>query len=194
MHSNYFRHQALAAAVLAALPGAGACSAAQPAPGSGGGAEPAAAELTCEVSCSETELGTAVARLSWVEPVDITASTAPVAELQTTVYKGGFDRDLYAGFKVRDPSEPQAPREPEAPPELPAYDLQITRVERSDDSPAAGIGGRTTVEIEGLEPGMKYTWRVVFDTPGGQQVTETVTCEAPVCTADRADGMPNFGG
>ena len=216
------RHQAFVAVVLAMFPGAAGCSASPPAPESEGTAEPAATEpaaeppaaalpagsrrnraassgteLTCEVYCSESKLGTAIARLSWLGPAVLAASAEPIAEeLQTTVYKGGFDRDLYASFQVGEPSVPQATPEPQAPPELPAYDLQISRVERPDESPAAGTGeaARTTVEIEGLEPGMKYTWRVVFDTPGGQQATETVTCEAPVCTADQADGMPNFGG
>ncbi len=191
-----FRHHALAAAVLAVLPGSTGCTAAQPPPGSDGGAEPAGGDagLTCEVYCSETRLGTANVRLSWIGPAVLAAAAEPAAEqLQTTVYKGGFDRDLYASFPVTgETSEPQAPSERRPAPELPAYDLKILEVQRPADSPAARTGEapRTTVELEGLEPGMKYTWRVVFETAAGRQVSETVTCEAPVCTADQADGGP----
>ncbi len=227
-------HRQLAVAVLAVLPAAGGCTAAQPtdsgnasagdsepvvhtaaepppAPDddaatdggtvSASDAEPAvrAADLTCEVYCSETKLRTVNAKLSWIGPSvapearpgdELAGGTEPVAEqLQTTVYKGGFDKDLYASFLLSGEAA-----EPRPASDLPAYDLEVLGVERppelrpsgTDDEPA-----RTTVEIEGLEPGMSYTWRVVIETAGGQEITETVTCEAPTCTADDAGGIPH---
>ena len=38
--------------------------------------------------------------------------------------------------------------------------------------------------VEGLEPGLNYIWRVVIETDDGSLVSETVTCQAPVCPAD----------
>ncbi len=64
--------------------------------------------------------------------------------------------------------------------DLPAYDFEILDIERPLDLQASGTDGKpawTTVEIEGLEPGMGYTWRVVIETAGGKEVTEAVTCE-----------------
>lgn len=174
----------LIVAALAALAVTGGCAVAQPA------ADPATdSGLTCEVYCSETELRTAIARISWTGPG---ASGPAAAEiLQTTVYKGGFDRDLYASFPLGGGAAPEAPS-------LPAYDLEILEIGR----PAAASGGpapeadseaRTSVEIGGLEAGIKYIWRVVVETAAGRQISETVTCEAPVCTADYQPGGPNSG-
>lgn len=184
------RFRLLAVTVLAALAAAGLPAAAQP-------PEDASGSLTCEVYCSETRLRTAVARLSWISPRMFQGASptpaGPVAEeLQTTVFKNGFAKDLYARFPTlssgEDPQPAAAAALPE--PKMRAYDLEIRRVEPptappgslmpSADVPAA----RTTVEIEDLEPGMTYTWRIVTGTAGGQEVAETVTCVAPVCPAD----------
>ena len=58
--------------------------------------------------------------------------------------------------------------------------LTAERVRAHMADPAA----RTSVEVEGLEPGMRYTWRLVIETADGREISETVTCEAPVCPAD----------
>ncbi len=82
---------------------------------------------------------------------------------------------------------------PETASGLPAYDLEILEVVRPtaiSETPALEDAGeaRTVIEIGGLEPGMRYTWRLVVETAGGQEISETVTCEAPVCTADYVPG------
>ncbi len=205
----------LIAAVLVAIAVSGCAQVRSPEPAAAdaepaAGAEPAGAEpaggsesasgagtLTCEVYCSETRLRTANARISWIGPGMFqgasAASASPVAEqLQTTVYKNGYDKDLYASFSTlgsgQGLSAASASALPE--PEMRAYDLQILQVAEptaapgelsaSSEEPAA----RTSVEVEGLEPGMRYTWRIVFGSGGGQESSETVTCEAPVCPAD----------
>lgn len=153
-----------------------------------------AMKLTCEVYCSETELRTARVRLSWIGPGRLAGPTAAevTEELQATVFKGGFDRDLFARIPVRGEAG-----EPPAAPDLPALDLEVVEVVEPSLPPGAGPAGeddeavRTTVEIEGLEPGTTYTWRVVVETAGGREVSETVTCVAPVCTADFVPGGPH---
>ena len=183
----------LIVAALAALAVTVGCAAAQPA------ADPATdSGLTCEVYCSETKLRTANARISWIGPGAVAAGPeAAAAELlQTTVYKNGFAQDLYASFPTLGSGQEMAPEAAEAlpEPEMRAYDLAILEVARPAASgpQAAGAddpGARTSVEVEGLEPGMRYTWRIVFETADGQ-ASETVTCEAPVCPADLQEENP----
>ncbi len=211
MRRDPLRPQAPAVALLVMLAVTGGCAAAQSPAESGGGVESAAIEsggvepadvepaegsLTCEVSCSETELRTAVARISWLGPRTPAGGGAAgpslAEELQTTVYKGGFDRDLYASFALGGEAT-----EPKTATDLPAYDLELVEVTRPAGrlEAAAGGGGaaRTTVVVEGLEPGMVYTWRLVFETAEGRMISETVTCEAPMCTADYVPGGPAGG-
>ncbi len=210
MHRILPRLHLPVAALLVALAAISGCAEVSPEPSAAddeaaAGAQPAAAlpagdadsagagTLTCEVYCSETRLRTANARVSWIGPGmfqgPAAASAAPVAEqLQTTVYKDGYDKDLYASFSTLGSGAGLSPQAaavlPE--PEMRAYDLSILRV--AEPSPlaasAADPAARTSVEVEGLEPGMRYTWRIVFGTEDGQQTSETVTCEAPVCPAD----------
>ncbi len=195
MNRNSPRRHPLIAAALGLLAGFHIPAAAQPTAAEAG-------TLTCEVYCSEVRLRTANARISWIGPGmfrGAAAAAAPAAEkLQTTVYKGGFDRDLYASFPTLGGGQALAPQAagllPE--PEMRAYDLTIVDVGR----PTAGRGllaanaddpaARTSVEVQGLEPGMRYTWRIVTELAGGEEVSETVTCEAPVCPADIQEDAP----
>lgn len=162
-----------------------------------------AGTLTCEVYCSETRLRTANARISWIGPGMFQGGPSPAAsptaeQLQTTVFKDGYDKDLYASFSTLGDGQGLSPQAASVLPEpqMRAYDLSILAVAQptagpgllaaSADDPAA----RTSVEVEGLEPGMRYTWRIVFSTADGQETSETVTCEAPVCPADLQEATP----
>ncbi len=216
MHRNLPRPHLLTTVVLLALALSGCAegpapdpstadgtpAAALPAtPGPSGGDDAAGAgSVTCEVYCSETRLRTANARISWLGAGTFPGAASPAAsavgeQLQATVFKNGYDQDLYASFSTLGSGQELSPQAagvlPE--PEMRAYDLTILEVAEpsplaaSIDDPAA----RKSVEVEGLEPGMRYTWRVVFKTADGQEISETVTCEAPVCPADiRAEVTP----
>ena len=170
---------------------------------SGADSSSGAGTLSCEVYCSETKLRTANARISWDGTGALAgrasasaASAAPVAqELQTTVFKGGYDKDLYASFSTLDSGQRAAARTASALPEpsMRAYDLSIVPAAQPDARVAASAAvpaSRTSVDVEGLEPGMRYTWRVVFATADGEEISETVTCEAPVCPADLQEVAP----
>jgi len=162
------------------------------APGSG---------LKCETYCSLERRGTVNARITW-RSSGVTggaeAAPAPRQErLETTVFSGGFERGLYASFPLLGPGQEmqEVAESQRAMPDLPAYDLRILSVERGSRPEAApGAPGQPAapepaneVVVEGLEPGLSYTWRLVVQTGPGSSVSGTVTCMAPVCPADRAE-------
>ena len=221
MHRILPRLHLLTAAMLIALAATGCAEGLVPEPSEAGGAPAAslpapgdteptsdagtagAGTLTCEVYCSEIRLRIANARISWIGPGMFQGGPSPAAspvaeQLQTTVFKDGYDKDLYASFSTLGDGQGLSPQAaavlPE--PQMRAYDLSILDVAQptagpgllaaSADDPAA----RTSVEVEGLEPGMRYTWRIVFSTADSQETTETVTCEAPVCPADIQEATP----
>jgi hypothetical protein len=167
-------------------------------------ADAADVPLTCETFCSPTKLRTAVARLSWTdpnlrlaEPSEARAAPAPVT-IQTTVFKDGFDDQLFATI----PTAPDARAEPafETPPEGPqslrAFDLRLTGIVRpeiagefsSEATPRSSEQQQTSVTIENLEPGLTYFWRLSFTRNGEQVLSETAACPAPICVADMREG------
>jgi len=112
--------------------------------------------------------------------------------LEVTVYSEGFERNLFATVSTIQPKAfflmPAKPGKPAARSKIPGLQrLQITNVAtRFDKSaetfmlqPQAGTDTAewVTVRLEGLDPGMAYTFRV----PGGKSV---VTCHAVVCPVD----------
>jgi hypothetical protein len=161
--------------------------------------------LRCETYCSSEKLRTANARLTWIGP-GVPMGPAPLALpggqeaqqlLETTVIKNGFERELYASFPTTEAAMGAAPALAENTAErsggtLRAYDLQLMGVVRpqivGQPSPealaAAPERQETTVEVEGLEPGMRYTWRVRLQTPEGWRESEPAVCIAPACPAD----------
>jgi hypothetical protein len=44
--------------------------------------------------------------------------------------------------------------------------------------------------VEGLEPGVNYTWRIAIETESGRIVSESTTIRAVVCPADMAPEKP----
>lgn len=158
-------------------------------------------DVTCETYCSETQLRTASARISWtvgpaaVSAVGLGALASAAMHVDTTVFKDGFEKSLFASFPTLEPG-----RAPETPPEagldaggpLRAFQIEIVEVERATPLPELGAGeeARNSMVVEDLEPGMNYTWRVVIEVGEGRVVSETVTCQAPVCPADFGEVEP----
>lgn len=155
----------------------------------------------CEAFCSESKLRTANARLIWIGPgMPLGASAlggrqVQQEQIETTVFKNGFRKNLQANFPVLDSAVATAKAMTPsvgAAAKLPAYQLQIIEAQK----PAiAGASARRMAEaspqqqerslvIEGLEPGLTYYWRLRFQTADGWAESQAIACEAPVCPAD----------
>jgi hypothetical protein len=165
-----------------------------PSPPAGEGAS--GIRLSCEVFCSETKLRTANARIRWTLAAPAGGPRAlglgevanAAQRLETTVFKDGFEKGLYASFPTLEPGRRMeaAPTARSAMPTLRAYELEVIEVEQSSGVRALAAGGdlEGSTVVEGLEPGMSYTWRIVLETAGGRLVSGALTCQAPVCPAD----------
>jgi hypothetical protein len=166
------------------------------------------AGLRCEVYCSRDKIRTAKARIFWVGAQMPLAqsrfkSAAPVSEIvEATVYKKGFEQKLFSSLDTRPETIPKgsafraaAPQQPA----LPGLDLKVTEFQRpkltteqrsafeklpGPAAPEAIAAQETSVEVEGLKPGLKYQWRVRYRGPNGDEVTGIATCVAPTCPAD----------
>jgi hypothetical protein len=166
--------------------------------------------LRCEVSCSRDKIRTATARIFWIgaemplAPQEIRGPAEQITEtVETSVYKGGFEKNLFARLDARPDLRPGAEFRAISTqaPALPELDLKVTQFNRPKLSPelrraleekdtsgrptsAAVAAQETSVEVEGLEPGLKYQWRVRFKGPGREFLTGIATCIAPTCPAD----------
>jgi hypothetical protein len=153
----------------------------------------------CEVYCSQTKLRTVNAKLIWIGPgmpsgpAEFSGREVRTEQIETTVFKNGFKKNLYAGFPTLEPTidtSPEVARD--VPAKLPAYNLKLIGAHKPKISgvPAMELlrekpeKQETTVIIEGLEPGLRYHWRLRFKTASGWTESQTITCEAPVCPAD----------
>ena len=204
MHQDSTRPKLITVVLLGALLACSYLAAQTGTPPEGSENEGAAGiVVTCEVFCSETKLRTANARINWtlaagpggLEALGLGDMSSGEQRLETTVFKNGFDKNLYASFKTLERGTGIQPVMESAMESgtMRAYQLQIIEVERPAGLEALTTGGamQTGTVIEGLEPGMNYTWRVVIETDDGQMISKTVTCQAPVCPADfREEATP----
>lgn len=178
-------------------PSAAAAGAAGPAALAPGGTQSAVAgDLVCQTYCSSVEPGTPVAEVRWV------VSTQPASganlrvlagqqNVEAAVNEDGFERGRFVRLASASPQARFAPTgQPNAPPLPGLGNLNVLAVASSQDSPGAlrlatpSEGGRenVVVQVQGLQPGMNYYWRVRPPTQGEAQV---VMCRAPICPADR---------
>jgi hypothetical protein len=140
----------------------------------------------CRVYCSDEQLRTPVAELSW------RSSEARMGETQieVTVYKDGFKKGLYATLDSSKGSRSFQSQKSRVAQDLIPGLSQLVVVDTSnlaDPSNPSNLrvrSGMVAVRIEGLEPGLNYTWRVVSKASGRQVTGVTATCQAPVCPAD----------
>jgi hypothetical protein len=161
--------------------------------------------LRCETFCSQSKLRTASARLTWVDPTlqpggaaasgVAGATLAAPPQLDVTVVRNGFNTNAYATFSTAEtgasPSLNFTPL-PAAAPRLRAYDLRIAGTLRPaitgavalDEAIPGAERRETSLLIENLEPGLRYTWLLRFNTGAGEQLSTAATCVAPVCPAD----------
>jgi hypothetical protein len=127
-----------------------------------------------EVFCSPVKLRTGVVRLVWTTP----RSQFLAQELEITDRKDGFEKGMVAELTLRDGKEFQlaAPRQERA--SQPLRGLRVGKLEFLPDS------GIALTEVEGLEPGITYFWRVKSGDEAVQGVDSFPRIEAPTCPAD----------
>lgn len=162
-------------------------------------------ELECISYCSTTRPGTVLieVRVRLADrPLSATELRTTVREqgLEATVYADGFERGLFASVPALRPNalfrarpNPQLGGRPRK--RIPGLERLVirdvaTRADRTANSfllmqQATGLpapdeprGEWAVIRLEGLDPGMAYSFRV----PGGRSV---VTCLATVCPVDR---------
>lgn len=161
--------------------------------------------IRCETFCSSSSLRTAGARLTWIDPTlrpgaagfsasGATPSTPP--QLDVTVVRNGFSTNAYATLPTTDQVGASPTASFAAPssttPSARAYALRVVGVIRpaivgafSLDEAAPGNERReTSLIVENLEPGLRYSWRLRFTSPTGEQSSGVAICVAPVCPAD----------
>jgi hypothetical protein len=156
-------------------------------------AEPArGATITCEVFCSQTKLRTANARIRWSAPgsalraAGIESGTAAATRLETTVFRDGFTKGLFVRLPIAGSGEvgilplAEQPRQSQ----LRAYQIRVIEIAPPVRRTEAAGGDESGVVVEGLEPGVQYTWRAVIEAASRRVISVTATCEAPVCPAD----------
>ncbi len=144
-------------------------------------AEKAADErLRVEVTCSHDKARTPVARLHWSGARAVLAA----GELEATVFKDGFERGIYAAappleeraaFALFDQRKERTYR-------APGLELRITKISTEREARTGREG--TVVEVEGLEPGLNYFWRIRVAEGEYSAVARTL---APVCPVDEAE-------
>jgi hypothetical protein len=158
-----------------------------------------AGDMECISYCSNTRLGTTLMEVKWrledrsLSETDLRAKAGQQG-LEVTVYSDGFDRGLYASVGAVKPKALfRAPAKPgiQAQSKLPGLEKLViadvaTRLDKAvyplrlmqNQAESAAGAEWVTVRLEGLNPGMDFTYRI----PGGRSV---VTCRAAVCPVDK---------
>jgi hypothetical protein len=162
-----------------------------------------AGDMQCVSYCSTLRPGTPVMEVKWRLADRLLNETELRSEIQqqgleVTVYSEGFERGLFATvpalkpkalFRARTRRDGLAPAVQVQNRKIPGLEkLSIIDVATRSTQPPQPLrlmpaiadtaeGEWITVRLEGLDPGMEYTYRV----RGGQSV---VTCQAVVCPVD----------
>lgn len=143
--------------------------------------EKEAGGLLIETFCSPTRIRTGVARLSWETKPELVESQ----RIEVTIFKDGFQKGLFGSMiplKPRQPFQPPEVKEPELRALAPVTDLRLADVRFEREQ------GVNNIEVEGLEPGLIYFWRLFTLIDDEWVPGETVQVEAPVCVADMKEG------
>jgi hypothetical protein len=107
--------------------------------------------------------------------------------LEATVCKGGFDKDLMVSLPIGQTAleRPVAPQVRNQGRPTRAFQISLIEVERPrTEAAAADAPAEMSAVVEGLEPGVTYTWRVAIAAASGRIVSPTVSVQAKVCPAD----------
>lgn len=167
-------------------------------PGQSGTQAAQAGDLVCVTYCSQTQIGTPVAEIKWVVANQPTSAenlrkAAAQQSIEAAVNEDGFERGRFVRLSTVAPQARFAPagQPPGGTAPLPGLrDLTVNAVASSQEStsalrlasPAQGGQENVVLQVQGLQPGLNYYWRVRGSTPGETQV---VMCRAPICPTDR---------
>jgi len=167
-----------------------------------------AGDMECVSYCSVTRPGTPLMEVKWklapqqLAPNDLAAKSAKQG-LEATVYAEGFEHGQYVVVSAVKPQAlfralPKTDRAPAAASKLPGLEnLKVTEVATrasksvtpfhllrpQTQTEAAAPAEFMAVRIEGVDPGMLYTYRVSGS-------TSTLACQAVVCPLDRIEAPP----
>lgn len=166
--------------------------------------------LDCQVYCSRANPGVSVAEVTW-KAADVSLGPELLEArlgqqgLDTTVYKDGFSRGVYARllpvlrtqrFLMQSSTLKDARQQQRRTPGLDRLTVtairpvsERSRAERAEAlDPGKSKDERTAlvgVQVEGLEPGLNYFWRVVIEVQGRRETSEVIRCQAPTCPVDQ---------
>ena len=134
-------------------------------------------DFHAEASCSDTKLRTVVATLTWRADKSLFDNQ----RLDVTFYKKGFEKSLYTSLwplkkdqKFQTSGLVKLPERADN--EALYLDVKGLAIDRQTSS--------ISVELEGLESGRTYFWRVCTLNRNGWVPGGVVPVEAPVCPAD----------
>lgn len=152
--------------------------------------------VTVEDFCSPTKLRTSNARIHWSMTSDALAAarvsslSAARQSLEATVFHQGFEKGLFVSIPMTQaaPDRPLAARAPEKTSKLRAFQFSLIHVEQP--KAAAQNSTEMAAVVEGLEPGVDYTWRIAIETDSGRLVSAPIQSEAVVCPADMVPTPP----
>jgi hypothetical protein len=150
--------------------------------------------ITVDSFCSDTKLRTSNARVRWsipgvaLEATGVRDFGTAKQSLEVTVYKNGFDKGLLASVPIQQatPERPVAAQAQQKRPIPRAFQFSLIEVEQPKTSPATQGDADMGAVVEGLEPGVNYTWRIAIETSSGKIVSAPVTSQATTCPADMA--------
>jgi hypothetical protein len=130
-----------------------------------------------EVFCSETKLRTGVVSLTWRTD----AHFFDKQRLDITVYKGGFEKDLYTIlWPLKKDQKFRTSRRVKLPNRSSNQSLYLNVEEINVDTQKNLV----STKLDGLEPGLNYFCRVLTLDKKGWIPGKIVRWQAPICPAD----------
>jgi len=131
----------------------------------------------CISYCSETKLRTGVALLTWTVDERLMAKQ----RLDVTVYKKGFETKLYTILWPLNKDQAFQTSRLVNLPDRPDRQLLYLDVSQVDIDREEGM---LSVELEGLEAGLNYYWRILTLTKKGWAPSAVISGKGPICPAD----------
>lgn len=142
----------------------------------------------------------AIAEITWrvsatqLQPRDL-ESRAARQGIEVTVYKDGFGRGRFASMPSVGEGRPfSPPGGQDANTRIPGLGRLTIRDVRAAGAPDAPDSARdrpsnvVAVEVEGLEAGLNYFWRLTSAVGDRKVTSEVVRCQAPTCPVDFQPG------
>jgi hypothetical protein len=131
----------------------------------------------CITYCSETKLRTGMALLTWSADEGLIGKQ----RIDVTVYKKGFETKMYTILWPLKKSQTFQTSRLVKLPDRPDMQLLYLDVNQADIDKQEGL---ISIELEGLQAGLNYFWRVLTLEGKGWVPGGIIRCQGPVCPAD----------